>query len=931
MAAREQMGANVDQGVIARIMTGLRYAISGVGPENFFGPMQPLPPMAQDRSEGRRFDYPVGFNLRQRPRQDEATTFEQLRGLADAYDLMRLAIETRKDQLESFQWEIVPKNRNVPAETFAEEIKRATEFFERPDKEHDWPQWLRQILEELLVIDAVCIYPRESRGGTLYGLELVDASTVKRVLDDTGRTPLPPDPAYQQVLKGLPASDYTRDQMIYIMRNPRVWKVYGHSPVEQVLMTVNIAIRRQVSQLQHYCYSDDTEVMTRRGWKRFADTAADEEFATRQIGTGVFEWQRAYESYRADYTGQMIRFKGQRLDMLVTPNHRMLVNSLPVGVKAPEMSAGGEYVISAEQMAEFGTTNTGIPLASVWQGRSIPDQVFEDDDPRSKRIVMSGDDYCAFVGMYLAEGNLRKVGGIAISQPVDDKRGAHETYKTLLMRLFGSVTYSGHQFEVCAKAVVAHLQQFGKAWQKFVPALILEATHHQLEIFFHYYYLGDGAACASTKQCFTVSRALADHLTEIGQKLGYAPTVWTRKAGNGQIGDRHITAREGYMVSFAEAKATKGWQAEWVDYDGPIACVCVPNKFLYVRRNGKACWSGNTEGNIPEAIAQVPDGWTMQQIAEFQAWWDSLNEGNSAQKRKMRFIPKLDNIVFPKGDILKDEYDEWLARLICFAFSLSPSALMKQVNRATSESMADTAREEGVMPLLRFLESQFSMVLQKFVNFPGLKFAWKIVNEVDPSAQSAINKIYLDAKVFTPDEVRENLGKPPLSKEARASAFPEPVGPPQLDEDGKPIPPVGPDGKPLPPKLGPDGKPLPVPVPAQAPPKPNPFAKSDEMVKMLVDRLTERRDAAPQPITVNVAPAAITLGDTFVNVPPPKPTVVKVIGDTNINAPPGAIRKRIRARRDPDTGDLFGEIEEMVTSDDTARLVKVVAGVNADE
>jgi len=58
---------------------------------------------------------------------------------------------------------------------------------------------------------------------------------------------------------------------------------------------------------------------------------------------------------------------------------------------------------------------------------------------------------------------------------------------------------------------------------------------------------------------------------------------------------------------------------------------------------------------------------------------------------------------------------------------------------------------------------------------------------------------------------------------------------------------------------------------------------------------------------------------------------VKVIGDTNINAPPGAIRKRIRARRDPDTGDLFGEIEEMVTSDDTARLVKVVAGVNADE
>jgi hypothetical protein len=29
--------------------------------------------------------------------------------------------------------------------------------------------------------------------------------TIKRLINDTGRTPAPPDPAYQQILKGLTA------------------------------------------------------------------------------------------------------------------------------------------------------------------------------------------------------------------------------------------------------------------------------------------------------------------------------------------------------------------------------------------------------------------------------------------------------------------------------------------------------------------------------------------------------------------------------------------------------------------------------------------------------------------------------------------------------------------------------------------------------
>ena len=63
---------------------------------------------------------------------------------------------------------------------------------------------------------------------------------------------MPPATAYQQVLKGMPAVDYTRDELIYLPRNPRTHKIYGYSPVEQIVMTVNIALRRALHQLQFY-------------------------------------------------------------------------------------------------------------------------------------------------------------------------------------------------------------------------------------------------------------------------------------------------------------------------------------------------------------------------------------------------------------------------------------------------------------------------------------------------------------------------------------------------------------------------------------------------------------------------------------------------------------------------------------------------------
>jgi len=238
----------------------------GAGP-GWFGPLAPMTPVAPPSVKGRRFDFPSGYNLNQRARAYERIGFDELRALADNYDLLRIVIETRKDQVERLPWRIAPRedeygtSGNEPSKALLARSKEIRDFLRKPDKRLPWAQWTRELLEDLFVIDAPSIYKRPTRGGSLFALEVINGATIKPIIDDGGRMPLPPLPAYQQVLKGMPASEYRADELIYRPRNVRSNRVYGFSPVEQIVMTVNIALRRQLSQMQYYTEGNIPEAL----------------------------------------------------------------------------------------------------------------------------------------------------------------------------------------------------------------------------------------------------------------------------------------------------------------------------------------------------------------------------------------------------------------------------------------------------------------------------------------------------------------------------------------------------------------------------------------------------------------------------------------------------------------------------------------------
>lgn len=258
-------GENISPGIIARITRGVRYAISG-DDSAWFGPSQPVQPVAQE-AKGRQFDYPFAINLNFKPKIQEGSPFEQLRNVADGCDIVRSVIETRKDQVAALKWGIQPRDETKEKDASSEKIEA---FFRIPDGENSWETWSRMLLEDMFVIDAATLYPRLTRGGDPLGFDIMDGATIKRLLRPDGRTPTAPDPAYQQILKGIPAVDYSADELVYRPRNRRSNRSYGFSHVEQILTTINIILRKDLSALSYYTQGTipDGFLFAPSGWQQ---------------------------------------------------------------------------------------------------------------------------------------------------------------------------------------------------------------------------------------------------------------------------------------------------------------------------------------------------------------------------------------------------------------------------------------------------------------------------------------------------------------------------------------------------------------------------------------------------------------------------------------------------------------------------------------
>lgn len=306
-----------------------------------FGPNIPLFPAPLDptrpsgRAEPRLWEYPVSWNL-----PGQTGRIVPWRTLRDAGDMpvIRAAITVRKAEVAGLDWDFVLAHRAVDEamrdqpnksrldveadlrDKLRPAIAKARAFWQVPDKGNGltFTEWTSRFLEENLVLDAVPVYPRRTLGGDLFSFEIVDGATIKPLLDHRGGRPLPPQPAYQQLLYGFPRGEftadtsdvdgqivipgaYTADQLIYIQRESRVASPYGLSPVERCLLDLDLWMKRQ-----GWLRAEYDEATMPAGW-----------FLNNQIQGGdgtwspsqVAEYEAEFNDLHAGQTAQRMRYR----------------------------------------------------------------------------------------------------------------------------------------------------------------------------------------------------------------------------------------------------------------------------------------------------------------------------------------------------------------------------------------------------------------------------------------------------------------------------------------------------------------------------------------------------------------------------------------------------------------------------------------------
>jgi hypothetical protein len=168
------------------------------------------------------------------------------------------------------------------------------------------------------------------------------------------------------------------------------------------------------------------------------------------------------------------------------------------------------------------------------------------------------------------------------------------------------------------------------------------------------------------------------------------------------------------------------------------------------------------EGNQPDAVFGLPETWTPDQTMRFQDYWDSLFAGNLGTRRRMKFIPAGTGSRYTptKEPPLKSEFDEWLTRIVCFAFSYPPSAFVSLSNRSIAEAHERQAEEEGLGPLKEWFCDMINGIIEReFSDEVELAFIEEQV--VDQKVQAEVLSTYVQNGILSINSAREKIGEQP--------------------------------------------------------------------------------------------------------------------------------------------------------------------------
>lgn len=368
-----------------------------------------------------------------------------------------------------------------------------------------------------------------------------------------------------------------------------------------------------------FCYSEDMEVLTRHGWKQWPDIIGDEEFATLSQA-GDIEYHLSQTAVARRYTGQMYEIQSQLIDLCVTPEHNMLVRKHDTQKAKRNEEQWQLLAARGIEGQHIHYKRNANPIAGTTDSVAIPKAKCDNSTYRHGHIF-SPRMFARFLGYWISEGSLDHCDGSSYRITLTQNPGNILEKMRACLRELGfnpadnpNGIENNRRLSVCSYSLYKWLEPYHGALNKRIPRQIIEQYDHTiLRELFDAYIEGDGSVHKESGhiQAYTISEGLKDDLQELALKLGMSATTWIDNRV-GEHGGRPeiISNHPCHVISFVTCKNeplvnSRGGNKhdKWIDYDGMVYCVTVPNHTLYVRRNGRPCWSGNSHELIRHRLA----------------------------------------------------------------------------------------------------------------------------------------------------------------------------------------------------------------------------------------------------------------------------------------------------------------------------------------
>jgi thymidylate synthase (FAD) len=487
---------------------------------------------------------------------------------------------------------------------------------------------------------------------------------------------------------------------------------------------------------RHGCYDDATDVLTAEGWKSWPSVTGDELFATRSRD-GALEYQPALRVVRKEYRGHMIGFKGMSIDMLVTPDHRVLASSTTTRPlrEQPRFSLVPAHSVLWRPHHHFTTAD--------WRGADAEWLTFDDVNVRAQPFL-------ALVGLFIGDGHLGRSNHITFRL-----RKTREI--TFLEHVVGESRlelkrYGADQYAIPVLPEMRSLfAACYDAGEKVIPRRLLWLGPALLESLLDGLINSDGTRTARTGKAdrltyYTTSPRLANDVQELALKLGRSASVRPHAVSKG---DGHFGSKPRWRVTIYNYRNTRPELCRTPtdadnhmgveNYDGAIHCVEVPNHTLYVRRNGYAVWSGNTpfEHNAFRFHVRCP-------IFVAREWF--RHRVGSFNEFSMRYAKATEDFYVPAPEDVRSQ----VGRPGAYTFETVDPELAEQSRderRAVYESAFATyerlveqgiAREvaRAVLPVGAYTEFYWTINARSLMNFVSLRAAETAQREIRRYAEA---------------------------------------------------------------------------------------------------------------------------------------------------------------------------------------------------